>query len=542
MERTNHPFHEWVPRPVGVLLLLLMFVPPTFSGGAYLCNLSEMSGSLGIWTEDIQLASIFTSIGMCLFPPFMVRFLQARRIKQTYLWCFSLLIPLNGICAVTTSVPLLLCACLLTGFVRIIVMLNCTFTIAPYLTGMDTLSMFTLTQEPSADVQYSLERKRTFLMPVLYAFILLISQGSNLLTAWFAHTTHWQDAYLAVVGMLLVGILLVIGTMADEKSAHTYKIEWHKVPDMLLMATALCSMAYVLVYGKPLDRFDSRYIRWAAGLLLMSCGAFLYRSSQRGEEAYLPLSVLAHRNVWMSMLLFVLTMTFNSASSLIGTFAKVSTSISNLHSASLSGWAMIGCLCGLLLSLLMIARKVHFHTIFAVGFMLMAAANAYLYFQYQTQGLFCHMILPTVLNYTGLLMLYSVVAAFGMKRLPSHHLATFVFLMIWMRNAIAPVAGLSVYTNWLYHRQQFYVTRLAQTVDSENAIASNAFRQAQHMAQATGKSTTEATQFAATTLKGRLAVQATIVAMKDVTGQTVLLLLGATVLTLLLPYCRGETT
>ena len=134
-ERNNYPFRPSVPRPVGILVLLLMFIPPTFSGGAYLCNVAEMSGGLAVRTEDIQLASFFTSIGICLFPPFMVRFLQARRPKQTYLACFMLLIPLNYVCAVTTSVPVLLAACLLTGFVRIAVMLNCTFTIAPYLTN-----------------------------------------------------------------------------------------------------------------------------------------------------------------------------------------------------------------------------------------------------------------------------------------------------------------------------------------------------------------------------------------------------------------------
>lgn len=129
MANSNHPFYDWVPRPVGILVLLLMFVPPTFSGGAYLCNVSEMSGSLGLQTETIQLASFFTSIGMCLFPPFMVRFLQARRIKQTFLYCYLLLIPLNYCCAIATTMPTLFVACLLTGFVRIIAMLNCTFTI-----------------------------------------------------------------------------------------------------------------------------------------------------------------------------------------------------------------------------------------------------------------------------------------------------------------------------------------------------------------------------------------------------------------------------
>lgn len=542
MDKSNHPFHEWVPRPVGILVLLLMFVPPTFSGGAYLCNISEMSGGLGMWTEDIQLASFFTSIGMCLFPPFMVCFLQARRIKHTYLWCFLLLIPLNYICAVTTSVPLLLAACLLTGFVRVIVMLNCTFTIAPYLTGMDTLSMFTMTEEPSADVQYALERKRTFLMPVLYFFILLISQTSNMVTAWFAYEYHWQDAYYVVIGMLLVAILLVVCTMPGEKKTQTYKVEWKKVPDMLLMAVALCSMAYILVYGKTLDWFYSDSIHLALGLLLISCGTFLFLSLRHREESYLPLKVFSYRNVWMSMLLFLLTMVFNSANIFVSTFAKLSTPINNLQSASLSGWAIAGCFAGLLLSILSVVKKVRFRTIFCTAFLLMAASNAYLYSQYQTMGVFGNMILPTILNYAGLLMLYSIVAAFGMKSLPSHNLATFVFLMIWMRNAIAPVIGFSIYSNWLNHKQQYYITRLSQTVDTENIFAVTPFLQIRHMGQAEGKGTTEAEQLATTSLKGRITVQSTIVAMKDITGQTVLLLLGVAGVTLLLPYHKKETT
>lgn len=211
--KNNYPFHAWVPRPLGIVILLLMFVPPTFSGGAYLSNVNEMQGSMAWWTEDIQLASFFTSIGMCLFPPFMVPFLQMRRTKQTYIVCFLLLMVLNAVCAFTTSLPLLVAACLITGFVRVVVILNCTFTIAPYLTGMDTLSMFTMKEEPSPRIQYQLERKRTFLMPVLYFYILFIAQLSNMLTAWFAYHFRWQDAYLAVIGMLMVAVVIVMVTM-----------------------------------------------------------------------------------------------------------------------------------------------------------------------------------------------------------------------------------------------------------------------------------------------------------------------------------------
>ncbi len=517
MEKSNHPFYEWVPRPIGIIVLLLMFVPPTFSGGAYLCNLNEMSGGLGVWTEDIQMSSFFTSIGMCLFPPFMVRFLQARRIKQTYLVCFSLLVLLNYVCAVTTSVPILLATCLFTGFVRIMVMLNCTFTIAPYLTGMDALSMFTMTEEPSAEVQYALERKRTFLMPVLYFVILLISQSSNMLLAWFAYEYHWQDVYYVVIGMLLVAMLLVICLMPNEQKIHIYKVEWKKVPDMMAMAVVLCCMTYILVYGKTMDWFSSKSICWVIGLFLVSSGLFLLLSLRQQDEPYLPLKTFTYRNVWMSMLLFLLMMIFNSANIFVSAFAKLSTPINNLQSASLSGWAIVGCLLGLLLSIFLVVKKVRFRTIFCLAFLLMAFANAYLYFQYQTVGLFDNMVLPTVLNYTGLLMLYSLVAAFGMKSLPSRYLATYVFLMIWMRNAIAPVVGTSIYSNWLNYRQQYEITRLVETVDAGNTLA-------------------------IASLKGRIVKQATIVAMKNITGTTVLLLLGTVGICFLLPYHKRETT
>lgn len=59
--------------------------------------------------------------------------------------------------------------------------------------------------------------------------------------------------------------------------------------------------------------------------------------------------------------------------------------------------------------------------------------------------------------------------------------------------------------------------------------------------QAGGKGTLEAEQLATISLKGRVTVQAAIVAMKDITGQTVLLIAGAVILVFILPYHKGET-
>lgn len=538
----NFPFYRWMPKPLGILILMFLFVPPTFSGGAYLSNLNEMSGELGLLVEDVQLASFFTSIGMCLFVPFMVRFLQARSVRRTYLWCFGLLIPLNYICAVTTSVPILLAACLLIGFVRVIVMLNCTFTIAPYLTGVNTLSMFTMTETPTPEMQYRMERMRTFLMPVLYCFILLIAQSSNVMTAWFAYEYSWQEAYYVVIGLLLIAMVMVLTTMPDVRNCEKYHAEWHKVPEMIFMTMALCSMAYVLAFGKTLDWFDSQQIVIAAAIMLISTGLFLMASVRNGDDAYLPLGVFRYRNVWMAMLLFLIAMIFNSANIFVGSFSKISTSISNYHSASLSIWAIAGCVAGLILSVLLVVRKVRFRTIFIIAFLFMALSNVILYFQYQTSGLFDNMIWPMVLNFVGLLMLYSLVAAFGMKSLPARYLATFVFLIIWMRNSIAPVIGASVYSNWLNERQQYHISVLAENITADRPSAAGTHVRNMKIARASGKGSLESEQFSSVAIKGKVAVQATIVAMKEITGNTVILILIAAGVTFLLPYYKNETT
>lgn len=541
-KRNNFPFYHWMPKPLGILVLMFLFVPPTFSGGAYLSNLNEMQGELGLLVEEIQLASFFTSIGMCLFVPFMVRFLQARSVRRTYLWCFGLLIPLNYICAVTTSVPILLAACLLTGFVRVIVMLNCTFTIAPYLTGVNTLSMFTMTETPTPEMQYKMERMRTFLMPVLYCFILLIAQSSNVVTAWFAYEYSWQDAYYVTIGMLLTAMFMVLTTMPDVRNGEKYRVEWRKVPELILMTLILCCMAYVLAFGKTLDWFDSRQIVIATAILLISTGLFLLASMRNGDDAYLPLGVFRFRNIWMSMSLFLIAMIFNSANVFVGSFSKISTSISNYHSASLSIWAIVGCIAGLILSVLLVVIKVRFRTTFIVAFLFMALSNVVLYFQYQTNGLFENMIWPMVLNFTGLLMLYSLVAAFGMKSLPSRYLATFVFLMIWMRNSIAPVIGASIYSNWLNDRQQYHISVLSEEIVASNPSAAQTNAQNMTIAKATGKGSFESERFSSMVMKGKVTIQGTIVAMKEITGNTVILILIAAGITIILPYYKNETT
>ena len=44
----NYPFYNWVPKPIGIIILLMFFLPILTVGGTYSANGTEMMSSLGI--------------------------------------------------------------------------------------------------------------------------------------------------------------------------------------------------------------------------------------------------------------------------------------------------------------------------------------------------------------------------------------------------------------------------------------------------------------------------------------------------------------
>ena len=67
----NYPFYNWVPKPLGILIMLLLFIPILTVGGVYSVNSTEMMSGLGIISEHIQFTNFVTSIGMAAFAPFL---------------------------------------------------------------------------------------------------------------------------------------------------------------------------------------------------------------------------------------------------------------------------------------------------------------------------------------------------------------------------------------------------------------------------------------------------------------------------------------
>lgn len=78
----NYPFYSWMPKPLGIIILLFFFLPILTVGGVYSVNSTEMMSGLGIISEHIQFANFVTSIGMAAFAPFLYQLVCVRQGKD----------------------------------------------------------------------------------------------------------------------------------------------------------------------------------------------------------------------------------------------------------------------------------------------------------------------------------------------------------------------------------------------------------------------------------------------------------------------------
>jgi len=537
------PFHRRVPKLAGVLVFYWLFVPLFFMGGTYVGSLNEITASSGELMENFQLINLCAYIGMALVFPIMMPYLHTRNIRLVYVVGFLVLAALNLICArLESPLSMLMCAVAM-GIARMFIVLNTTFSMSTYFTGMPVVNFFSLKELPTPDVQYRMDHMRAWFFPCLYGYIFCIVQLGNFFSSWIATDLSWSDYYYLIAGLMIFTAVLLYFIMPAYQSEGEYKIPFSRIVDMLLGAIALSSFCYIMFFGKTYDWFESDYIRIAVITAMIAGAGFILLQLNAGEHRYLELGIFRYRNTWIGILIFMLVMLVNTPSQLfIGSFAKLGSASGNLEAMALMKYAIYGCLLGVVVSLFMIIRRMKFRTIFVLGFLLMTASNVYMYFQYQTEANIPNLRWPMLLNYMGWIMPYSVVCAHSMKNLPAKYLPTWLFLIVAVRNVIAPAVGTSTYSNWLQERQQFHVSELAGNMDVTNVTARQTLTKTYNLAKHQGLGELEANQFASVALTAKIRQQATIVAMKDITATTIWLCLGCSLICLIIPYHKKERT
>ena len=537
----NFPFYDWVPKPLGIIFLIFLFIPILTIGGVYSVNSGEMVSGLGIQTEHIQFVGFVTSVGMAAFSPFFYDLVRVRNEKMMCIVGFSLMYMLSYVCAKTDSIFVLALCSLIMGFMRNVLMMCNLFTLIKYGFGIEASRNITPGNEPKDEAGWDqLDKEKTASMPTIYLFFMILGQLGTWLTAWLASEYEWHYVYYFMMATMLASILIIFVTMPFQKyRTRRFPITFSKFGNVVIFSVMMCSFIYVMVYGKTYDWFDNESIRLATGICVVFTLLFLSMEASR-RSPYFLLDAFKLRSIQYGIALFMMLMILNSSAMFVNVFTGVGMKIDNWQNAMLGNWVLVGYFVGCVIGVMAGTRGLHLKYLFALGFILIGAASLFMYFEVQNDGLYERLKWPVIIRATGMMLLYTLTAVHANQRMPFKFMSTWVCIMLSVRMVIAPGIGSALYSNVLQYRQQYYVTRFAHEFDRTEASTAATYDRTVRGMMAQGKNPAEAENMAAMSLKGKVQIQATITAVKDMAGWTVYGCIGAAAITLLVPWKKRK--
>lgn len=537
----NYPFYNWVPKPLGILILILLFIPILTVGGVYSVNSSEMMGGLGIQSEHIQFVSFVTYIGMAAFAPFFYQLVCIRREKMMCIAGFSIMYGLSYVCAETDSIFLLALCSLIMGFLRMVLMMVNLFTLIKYGFGMEATKNITPGNDPTTEEGWDkLDIEKATSQPIIYLFFMILGQMGTALTAWLAYKYEWQYVYYYMMGSTLTSILIIFLTMPYHSFTDgRIPIDFSKFGSVAVFSSMMTCFIYVMLYGKVLDWYDDPSIVRATVLTVIFAVYFIYMEST-SHSPYFLLGVFKLRTIVMGVILFILLMVLNSSSMFVNIFASVGMKIDNYQNAVLANWCVVGYMIGAVISVVLGSKGVHLKYLFAIGFFLIGVSALFMYFEVQTSGMYERLKYQVIIRASGMMIVYALTAVHANQRMPYKFLSSWICVMLIVRMVIGPGIGTALYTNVFQQRQQHFVTRYAQNVDLMNLEASQTYALTMKGMRFQGKSEREAENMAALTTKGRIQVQATLSAVKEMSGWTIYGCIFAIIFVLIFPYRKRK--
>ena len=537
--KNNPPlFKHWVPKGLGILVLVLLFIPAALIGGVYSGNVSEMSSGMGILSEHVLFANFATAVGMMVMGAFVFPITQRFRFFNLLLCGFSLLILLSGICTSTSSVPLIVLCSFIIGMVRMALMVAIIFTLVEGAIGINLMCVLTPPEGTSKEEVEGMNTGRGVALNIFYAFIMSVGQVGSYITSYVAYHFRWQYSYLVMMALAIIGLiaLLVILVPNRERDGKQAVLSLPSISAAIPSALFFLALSYILTYGKTYDWFQDTRISIAGCIALVSAGVFILQQS-RAKEKFIDFKVCTIPGIILALVCFFLVMILAASSSLTSAIMGLGLKLDTISSAAIGNWQFLGYAIGAAINIVMLLQGIHTRWILALGFALITLSAGYMYFQFQPMVAYSAMILPTVLRSCGMFMIYAFCGYYGIHELKNagQQISTWIFVMLLFRSVMGPVAGASTYSNAIYHRSQNYIERFAQDVDETSTAAQN-FKRTQMGLMYQGKSYDEATQMASLSTKGQVQIQATLVALKEISGWTIWGGVSCILFVLLYPY------
>jgi len=497
MAKKSTIFRKNIPQWLTVVVALIILIPVLMINGAYTGSSVDISGSLGVISEDINIAYYATSAGLASAYPLIPHLRSVATTKNTILFSLCTQILLSGICAKTNNMTLVLVCSFFIGFFKAFLMLEIISILMPI---------------------FSPENKRGVFYSKFYPITLGLSQLSVMLTSELAYTYDWKYMYYLMIGLLLVGVIIVLLTFRYSPLSSIVPLlnaDWISV---ILSSLYYIAVIFVATYGKTLDWFHSFDIFITTFFIIPITFTLFVRRQLIKEKPYADLSVMKNPNTFVGYIFVFLGMFLSSSSSLVSSYVTSVLRLENnrlyeLNICMIPSFLVAGAFC-----YWWFKKERKPNLIIFTGYACFIASCIILYFTISAQGEYQLLYLPTFLRGAGMVIIFVVFGVYVVQGLSPAQMLSNVFLLIGVRSVLGPALSASFYTNCIYHLQQATMQKLSENISMTNPIAASRYAQYYQSGISKGFDPQQAQQYALTNLYNLLQIQSLSVTLKTITG------------------------
>ncbi|MCD7926482.1 MAG: MFS transporter [Bacteroides sp.] len=515
LQALNVPVRRWVPQWLGFVTAMIIMIPVALINGAYTGDITEVSGTLGVLSEDIRMAYYATSVGMAVAYPLIPKVRAVLTTKTALLIVLLMQAILSFICAKVHQIDIVIICSFFIGFFKGFAMLEIIIMIRPFFSPANVRSEF-----------------YAYFYPIVFS----AGQVSMALTAQLAYYYQWQHMYYFVVILLLIAIVFISAFFRYGHSPLHIPFKEMDGRSVLLAATSLLFIIYIFTYGKTLDWFSSPKIVIYTVATPILLWLFFYRQSN-AKKPYIRVEVLNHSKALIGYFFMILTMFFSSSSSLIISYATSIIRIDSVHTNALNLWMLPGFRLGAIICFWWFRwQRWRFRFLISGGMFCFVIYFAILYFGIAPGASYEMLYFPMFLRGMGMMVLFIAFGVYVVEDMNPRLMIYNAFFLIAFRSALAPALSTSFYNNILYRLQLNAMNILSENMTMDNLLASKQYTQSLNSALAQGHGMSEATQMATNSLYATLQTQSLLLGLKTVLGYMLIASLVIAIISRFIPF------
>lgn len=444
-------YHDWVPKPVQLLLIVLLMTVVMPLGGVYTGNINFMTSGTGALSEYYMFANYATTIGMGAAMPIVLRLKMRFKIRDKITLVLVLLGILNYINATTSEPAVIIGSSLILGFLKMIVAIEL---FLPVMAMIGNRGMF---------------------YGVFYSFILVMNQIAAYYAVEVSILYNWQQFFIII--SILCFVLALLQWIFMHNQYFALKVPLHYIDwlSIILFTSTFMFSAYVLTFGKQQDWLNSTKIINASIVAFVSFTLLVTRQTHL-KRPYLSFKTFSKNNVMHGLFMLLCLGMFLGTTSLQNIFAVGVLGYDQLTNAKLNILMIPGIILAGIIAVFWFKKDKPLKMYIFSGFSAMLGYSIVMYFSMVLEFNYESWYLPMFLKGFGMTALFISVWYYTLDKLELNEmLAAIGVALVW--RTFLTVAFFSAIFSWFQY--QFQVVSLGDlavymdglTVTSQNVSA-----------------------------------------------------------------------